>query len=258
MNRRLASKEKAQPQMNTNKLRREKVFAGVRSDRDHLICGGFQQAARNCLRILRIPVHLCSFVAIICSSGIVVLLPLLVASCSVLEPKPDNTRNYLLSPESVVAGAARDVSLAVGPITLPPYLDRAELVTRVRSHRVEILSNHRWAEPLDVNFTRVFTANLAAAVGTDRVVEFPWLVKPKVDYRVTVDVERFETTSEGFAVLLARWSLSRGVDGELARSKRSSFEVPIDGGTTEDSVAALSRAVALLAEEIAKEISPPT
>jgi uncharacterized lipoprotein YmbA len=189
---------------------------------------------------------------------LLVLLPVFVAACSILEPKPDNTRNYLLSPEAIAPGRARDVSLAVGPITLPPYLDRAELVTRVRSHRVEILSNHRWAEPLDVNFARVFTTNLSAAVGTDRIVEFPWLIEPKVDYRVTVDVERFETTSEGFAVLQARWSLSRGVKGELARSKLASIQVPIEGSTTEDAVAALSRAVAQLAEEIAREVLPPT
>ncbi len=178
-----------------------------------------------------------------------------LASCSVLAPKPDITRNYLLTEQAPVGDVrpAR-ISLAVGPIILPAYLDRAEIVTREPPNKIHLSSLERWAEPLRENFTRVFTADLAAAAGADEVVEFPWHGRPAVDYRVTVDVEQFERRSDGVAVIVARWRLRRGLSKTILHSTRSTHEVHIDGSDTEHAVEALSRATALLAQEIAAAI----
>lgn len=187
--------------------------------------------------------------------GILVLTSLCLAGCSFLAAKPDRTRNYLLT-EQVVAAAAQHppIAIAIGPISLPAYLDRAEFVVRVPPNTIQLSPLDRWAEPLRDNFARVFAADLAAAAGADNVLEFPWYGKPEVDYRVTIDVEQFEQRSDGVAVLVARWRLRRGVDGPTVRIHRSRHEVRIDGAAVEDAVEALSRATALLAEEIAASI----
>lgn len=183
------------------------------------------------------------------------LVALTLCGCSVLGPRPDRTRNFLLT-EQVQSGAPRTNApvLAVGPISLPAYLDRSEMVVRVVPNKIRLSTLDRWAEPLQENFARVFVANLATATGSDNPLEFPWHGRPAVDYRVTVAVEQFEQRSDGVAVLLARWQLREGVDGATVRSSRSRYEARIDGASTSDAVDALSRTVALLAEEIAAAI----
>ena len=178
-----------------------------------------------------------------------------LASCSVLEPKPDRTRSYLLSEQPSAESARRtDLALAIGPVDLPAYLDRSDIATRVPPNKLRYSALDRWAEPLSASFARVFAADLGSAIGTEDIVEFPWLLEPEVDYRVIVDVEQFERRSDGVAVLVARWQVRRGVRGETLGRKRATFEVPIDGGATSDAVEALGRATALLAGEIASAI----
>ncbi len=189
---------------------------------------------------------------------LVVLFPVCLGACSVLQAKPDVTRSYLLTEVAPSRSAGRkDLSLAVGPIKLPVYLDRAEIVTRVRPNKVELSPIDRWAEPLEINFVRVFTADLAEAIGTDQIVEYPWYGKPEVDYRVAVDVESFEARGDGVAVVGAKWRIQKGVSGKVIRAGRVVREVRSEGSTTEDAVVALSRAVAALAEEVAASILAP-
>jgi uncharacterized lipoprotein YmbA len=45
--------------------------------------------------------------------------------------------------------------LGVGPVRLPAYLDRREIVTRAGPARLEVASVDHWAAPLDVLFTSV-------------------------------------------------------------------------------------------------------
>ncbi len=188
---------------------------------------------------------------------ILALLSLGLGACSVLQPKPDVTRNYLLTPEAPTQiGERADVSLAIGPIAFPSYLARAEIVTRFDSNELHLSPIHRWAEPLERNFTRVLGADLAAAIGSDEIIHFPWFGRPDVDYRLTMNVERFEATDKGDAVLVAGWKLQRELDGDVVEAERSNIRVAIDGSTTDAAVGALSVSIAKLAEEIAASIPP--
>jgi len=178
-----------------------------------------------------------------------------LASCGFLAPKPDLTRNYVLTEQNTPpAGGATEITLAVGPITMPTYLDRAEIVTRVPPNTIRMSILDRWAEPLRDNFARVLANDLEAASGSQNVLSFPWYGNPTVDYRVTIDVEQFEQRSDGVAVLVARWRLRKDISGAAVHSARSAHEVPIDGDDTAQAVEALSRAVALLAADIAAAI----
>ena len=186
----------------------------------------------------------------------VLLLASVVASCSVLDPRPDLTRNYLLTPaEPSGASVGAGPAIGVGPIRLPPYLDRAAIVSRTELNSIRYSERHRWAEPLQENFGRVLAADLADSVGTNEVLMFPWYGNPELDYRVLVDVERFDHSPGGTAVLVARWKLQRGSDGEILSAARSSLEHPVAKRSTKVAVEALSRVTADLAAEIAAAIA---
>jgi uncharacterized lipoprotein YmbA len=138
----------------------------------------------------------------------------ITAGCSVLSPQPDRSRFYILTPvpegNSVRTDPNPRLTLGVGPVEFPDYLRRLPVVTRVEPDRIELSEEKRWAEPLDKNFTHVLSENLATLLDTQRIEKYPWPLATKIDYQIEVDVQRFETTSDGQAQLVARWAIRDG------------------------------------------------
>jgi uncharacterized lipoprotein YmbA len=126
----------------------------------------------------------------------------LAAACSVLSPQPDQTKFYLLTPvadrtwmPASTSSKSPDAQLTigVGPVDFPDYLRRFSVVTRIAPNRINLSDEKRWAEPLDRNFTRVLSENLATLLETQRIERYPWSLKTKVNYQIEVDVQQFET-----------------------------------------------------------------
>lgn len=76
-----------------------------------------------------------------------------LATCLALTGCADSqpTRFYTLSPLAAALGSTPptllpDVTVGVGPVTLPPYLDRPQLVTRAGGNRVVLAEFDSWAE----------------------------------------------------------------------------------------------------------------
>ena len=184
---------------------------------------------------------------------------LAVAIAGCLSPRKDDSKFYVLSPVgSDPAGSAtsRPILLGLGPIKLPAYLDRQEVVTRVAPNRVELSSVDRWAEPLDSDFTRVLAQNLSADLGTQRITFYPWYNTTSVDFQVKVDVYRFETSSDGKVDLTAHWQIISGI-GKLLVVRDSTFTETSKPGDAGDAAAAMSRALGKLSQEIASAIAAP-
>ena len=148
------------------------------------------------------------------------------------------------------------ISLGIGPVRLPGYLDRQEIVTRVAQNKLDLSENDRWAEPLDENFTRVLAQNLSVLLRTDRIVIYPWPLDKKPNYRVEIEVLRFESNGAAQeAQLTARWTvINEGGFRAPFNVKESRLVRPIKEKSTEASVAALSETVADLSREIAKAV----
>ncbi|HUI28399.1 MAG TPA: PqiC family protein [Candidatus Kryptonia bacterium] len=188
-----------------------------------------------------------------------VLMATAVAStgCSILAPQRDVSRFYTLAvlPEAQAAApgrahAASGPIYGLGPITLPAYLDRNEIATRVSPTELTYADNDRWAERLEANATRVLLQNLSSLLATERIVTFPWPLDVPVDYQIEVTVLRFERTAAGEATLSARWRIKDVRKGKTVRFNESDFTQP-GAGTTADSVTALSAALGDLSREIA-------
>jgi uncharacterized lipoprotein YmbA len=75
-----------------------------------------------------------------------------------------------------------------------------------------------------------------------------------IDYQIMVHVIRFDGKPGDRAWLTARWSIVQGQDREILEVKRSSIQEPVEGGSYEDLVAAQSRALAKLSQEMADVI----
>jgi uncharacterized lipoprotein YmbA len=187
----------------------------------------------------------------------ILLLGAWLCSCSVLAPQPDASRFYTLSAVGAAGasgGAPRGLVYGLGPIDLPPYLDRSELATRVSAAEVTYAPTDLWAEPLKANLTRVLRQDLSAMLGGERIVLYPWPRTGVVSYQVAVTVLQFERTARGEAQLHVRWSIRDPRSGAEITGKESSFEHPVAPPTTAAAVDALSGAVGDLCREIASAL----
>jgi uncharacterized lipoprotein YmbA len=127
---------------------------------------------------------------------------------------------YLLSSMTQQRKAAGEekIVVGVGPIDVPEYLNRPQIVTRRGPNELRLAEFHKWAEPLMDGIARVLAANLAATLPVE-VVFFPWRRAAAIDYQIIVQVHRFDTDPEGNATLQARWALfGRGGSRELIAS----------------------------------------
>lgn len=145
----------------------------------------------------------------------VLLLLLLLAGCgSASSP----TRYYVLTPlETAAPAEKRDVAVLVSGVRLPQYLDRPQIVTRGGDNRLQVSDHEQWAGNLRQDMTRVLAENLGRLLGSDRVVAAPNTLRAQPEFRVEVEVLRFERAPDGRVRLAAKWRLSRG-DGALLAS----------------------------------------
>lgn len=147
--------------------------------------------------------------------------------------------------------------VVVGPVTLPELVDRPQLVLRVGAHRVDILESHRWGESLRSEISRLIAENLGGLLGSDRVSSYLRQSGADAEYRVVVDIKRFEAAPGEAVTIDADWSLRR-VSGGVAITGHSHRREPVatpEGAEGYDSlVAAYGRALLTLSGDIAKAI----
>ena len=176
------------------------------------------------------------------------------------------TRLYVLTAttDKPASTSPEGVAIGVGPITLPKYLDRPQIVTRVAANSLDQANLDQWGGDLNDNITRVVATNLSNLLATDRVSLYPWKDGAPVDFQVTMDISRFEQDKDGSAVLNVFWSIVNPKDGTVLLMRRSSYTQPAGAAASSESdsarpfdaqAAAMSRDLASLSHDIATAIT---
>lgn len=188
-----------------------------------------------------------------------VLLVSGLAACATSTP----ARYYTLD-ASVPSGGGEPagspaVTLVVGPVDLPAYVDRPQLAVRIADGQLEFRDFDRWAEPLEDGFKRVLVRNLATLMPESRVVQHPFPRTGKSDYRLGVRISRFEAGQGGDASLEAQWTITDRQGTVVVPPRRDEFTRQAAAPNTAALVAAQSATVADLAATIARIIAalPP-
>ena len=181
---------------------------------------------------------------------------LVLAGCAGSEP----VRYYVLSATLAGPGgvAARDIAVGVGPVELPEYLDRPQIVTRTSQNELNVADFDRWAGSLKDNTIWVLAENLAILLPSQRVSVYPWKRATPVDYQVTVQVTRFDRLENGESVLAARWRVLDGGGRELL-SRTSTYRETPAGPDYAATVAAMSQNLEAFSRDLALrmgELSP--
>ena len=189
----------------------------------------------------------------------VAITSLSLAGCGSFSPRPDPSRFFALTSlvETETARktpGAEKLSLGVGPVKLPGYLDREELVTRISQNRFAVSENDRWIEPLEENVARVLSQNLAALLRPDRLLRYPWQSNQRPAYQLEIEILRFEPDAGQEVQLSARWAVIDTSNKQSRVAKESQFARQAKAKSSEAAVAAMSEALGDLSREIADAV----
>jgi uncharacterized lipoprotein YmbA len=190
---------------------------------------------------------------------------LLLVSLAACGGKP--THLYVLTalPEKPGVVATSIASIVVGPITLPKYLDRPQIVTRIANNSLDQAEFDQWGGDLNDNIVRVLIENLSIMLGTDHVSSYPTQDPTPAKYQITVDITKFEQDVDGSIVLDVFWSILNPANNKVLLRRHSSYREALAsagrsgsaaGGNVYDAVvAAMSRDLAALSRDIVTGIT---
>lgn len=172
------------------------------------------------------------------------VLPIELGGCA---SKP--ARFYTLSAEAPSTDKPLAVSVSVGPVSIPAIVDTSTIMVSVGTSEVRPDDFALWASPLRDSIAHTVAEDLSALLGTGRVslAADDWGRPP--DYRVAIEVDRFESAVGEGATLEALWIVRRS--DRVEREGRTKVHEESRAPDMSALAAAHSRALVRLSEDIA-------
>ncbi len=170
------------------------------------------------------------------------------------------SRFYTLAPLQVrdaPASSPTDATLAVGPLEIPDYVDRQQIVTRTGANELVVAEFDRWGGSLDNQITASLVATLRDRLVSQQIAVAPWrsaLLSGGAAYRVAVSVSRFDGIPGQSVVLQGRWQLT-AQSGESLGMREATVTEKIDGAGYDALVAAMQRALVRFGQQMADTVA---
>lgn len=168
-------------------------------------------------------------------------------------------RSYVLDPMPAEAAAApvavAGPAVGVERVSVPGWLDRAQVTGRSTSGAIVTDEYARWAEPLPRGIQRVVAENLVLLLPDRRVLTAPYPPRDAVAHRVELTVLEAARQADGAVLLEARWEVVGPLGEVLARHRSAHRSSPTALGAA-GAVEGLNGALALLSREIADGLRP--
>jgi len=174
-------------------------------------------------------------------------------------PNSPNPRFYMLksidnSQLLNKSDAVSNVIIEVGPVRIPEYLDRPQIVTQDKNRMVNFAQFDRWGEPLDQGLGRVILEGLNMMLPGATIGIFPFNRAIPVNYQVIVDVIAIESDLNNDIVFLVQWSLINAKNNRMFFTRRYELRKPVEPHNYSGLVYTLSSECASLSSDIANAI----
>lgn len=163
---------------------------------------------------------------------------------------------YLLEPmnesETSTSGVSEKSDIALGPVRIPRYVDRPQIVTASGKNAYQLSELNRWAESLDGNISRVLAQNLSLLTSADVVLVNSSNRATQAQLRISVNILEFHVNPQGQAGLTAQWQIARG--DEMQLNRQVSYHSPASKTDYSVMVAALNDCLNRMSRELAASI----
>jgi uncharacterized protein len=157
------------------------------------------------------------------------------------------------TPPTSDPSTGRGITVTIGPVHMPDYLERPQMVTRAGDNELKLSEFHRWAGSLENDVTRVLVEDISGLLPADQFSVTRWV--PYLDHqrpascRVEVFVDRFDGTLDDSVVLKAQWVVFGQSSSALLR-KESLTKEPVEGDRYDALAAAMSRVLGSVSRDI--------
>jgi uncharacterized lipoprotein YmbA len=186
------------------------------------------------------------------------ILSLPLAGCLSVSNSPNSRFYTLRTLDKTQVGQKfnfpADKIIGVGPVKVPAYLNRPQIVTKDKNRMLTFAQFDRWGESLDLAINRLINEDLIAILPGANIEMYPWNLFIPVRYKVYIDVVEMESRLDNDLFFAAQWSIIDLKNKKMAVTKRSEFRRPIEPHNYSGLVEALSIVCASLSAEIAQEL----
>ena len=179
-----------------------------------------------------------------------------LGGCGSSPPSRFYTLTSLTFPEEVEEVRKEHSSFAVriGPVRIPDYLDRAQIVTRTPWNDLLLGEFDLWGGSLKADAERVLVENVSLLLRGEGIFVTGWKNRVPGAMNIPVVLNRFDVVPGNTATLSAQWGIA-GKEGKGAEILRESKVVkPVMGRDYGSIVAAMSDTLGELSKEMAHTI----
>jgi len=145
--------------------------------------------------------------------------------------------------------------IGVGPVKLPEFLDRPQMVTKEKQGTLKIDEFDRWGESLDLGLARLVREYLTVMLPGAKLVLYPWGLGVAAKYQVTLEVVQLDSELDRDMSFAVQWVVIDVQNSKTVIIKRSVFHQPIIPQNYSGLAKTLSTACASLSSQIAQTLS---
>lgn len=186
----------------------------------------------------------------------IVLLGIFAGLCGGCLGRSEPARFYTLAAGGPPTDSGGTVAVAVGPLQLPDYLDRAQIVVRDQETGIQLRSTERWAEPLEDAMIRRLTNRLNNALQSAFVYRYPQFVNLETRYQVGAEVYAFEADTNGQVRLQLRWTILDEDRNAILKPRGANYATEVASASDTAAVTvAMGGLLDMFAADIAAELN---
>jgi len=145
--------------------------------------------------------------------------------------------------------------IGVGPVKLPAYLDRPQIVTKDKEGMLKFDEFDRWGESLGLGIARLIREDLTAMLPQEKLTLYPWNPSIAVKYQVVAEVVQLDSELDKNMFFAVQWMIIDVTNAKAVIIKRSEFRTAIMPQDYTGIAKTLSAACASLSSQIAKALA---
>ena len=147
------------------------------------------------------------------------------------------------------------VIIGVGPVKIPEYLDRPQMVTKDKEGILKFDEFDRWGESLDIGMARLIREDLTVMLPGAKLTLYPWNPSIAVKYQVVLEVVQLDSELDKDMSFVVQWMVIDAQNSKTVIIKRSEFRQPIIPQNYSGLAKTLSTACASLSSQIAEALA---
>lgn len=169
---------------------------------------------------------------------------------------PNKSASDTVFPLALSQEEISQVSLGVGPVILPDFIDKPAIVGLTHSSQVKVYGYHAWAGDLKEAIARVIVEDLSNHLQLDSVWAFPWDNRVRPNYQLRIEFENLSGVKGESVELLMKWTLLNKSGDKVLSAGKEKLEQETSSNSMDAYVTAMNDLVNSVAAMIAEKIAP--